>query len=381
MLFNKMTINFSDVLSENGLPLYTAVPAGALVMAEQTLSTGTFVSISNLIRGVGHLSVGSTTTGVPTSTAATMSSSGNHSSGSVLNTNNTNVAPAASYSVAGASAGSHSHTISNIYSGASTGLPLCRRLGFYSLPSGQTTLPAGAIVMSASRPSTDFTATTYTEWLAGASTTATVGTQGGSSSDRNWSVTTSTAGNHIHGSAGTAYDSSNTFLPQITLDSYNTVTAGAHSHTFTLAGNWFIGNYVTAKTWVSNGGALITSGCIVAWNSTSSTLPDGWVFCDGSTVRGVTTPNLIGNRMIKLDPNSHGVVNSGTNSFSAAPAFNYQWAGSHRHLAASQIARGNGQTAAPQHNTDSWFHNHSLSFTTPTTNPASTGLSFIMYIP
>lgn len=375
-----MTINLLDVLSENGLPLYTAVPSGALVMANTTLAGGTFVSKGgNVIRGVDYLSVGTSTS--PTlNVSGTLSSSGNHSSSNLVYSNDTPTVPYRSYSPWTGSAGSHSHTISNVFSGASYGLPLSRALGFYSLPSSTINLPSGAIVFAASNPGTGFTATTYTEWLAGANSTAQIASSIGSNTARTWSVSTGGGGGHSHPTSGSGRDSYNSFEPQIQLDYYLMSSVGNHTHTVSMTGNWSIGNYVTAKSFVSNGSAVISKGCIIAWNSASNVLPAGWAFCDGSTVRGVTTPNLNGNRMIKLDPNSHGVVTSGSNYF-FANLNTSSFSSFHFHGSGTQLTNGNGSVVSQQHKNDDWFHSHSLSYTNQSVDPSSTGLSFIMYIP
>jgi hypothetical protein len=239
----------------------------------------------------------------------------------------------------------------------------------------RSTLPADFIVFSATLPSPDFSLVTEFDgyFLAGASSfdyTTTIPTSS------TWTTTTSSAGGHIHNISTYGYNS----WTQTQVAPFTYITsAGTHSHSLTIRGFQEVQNYVTLKPYVSNGNGVITSGCIIGWAGTSTVLPSGWAFCNGSTVRGVTTPNLNGDKFIKLSSTSHGANYTGVDGIGYGIT-NITTGASHSHAGGSGRSAGNF-TSGNQHNTFGWSHSHYISSTTDYTLPLSKAISFIMYIP
>jgi hypothetical protein len=380
------SIDLFSKLSESGLPLNTKVPVGAIVFTTSTTipSGWTFLpGNSGVLRGRAAAYYGATTSGVPPAVYPTIASAGNHSGPGDVPTADNSVLRSTSYSIYNQSAGAHTHSIGNVLSGYTPRLPDSVFLGMINASSvNSTVLPVNSIVFSASKPATDFSlVSTYDgRYLAAPASLSGAGTTVNASTGNTWYVQTGSGGNHLHGTSTYGYNSNT----QASRAPYTTIgSAGSHAHSVLMTGRQQIGNYTTVTPYVSNGNAVITSGCIIGWAGTSTTLPQGWVFCDGSTVRGITTPNLNGDKFINLSSTSHGVSYIGDDYVSYGVS---SWGGAqHSHASSSGTSAGTF-TSGNQHSTFAWDHSHyfninSLPSGIQTTLPLSMAISFIMYAP
>lgn len=62
------------------------------------------------------------------------------------------------------------------------------------------------------------------------------------------------------------------------------------------------GDITVAPTGKFVGYGTIPVGGIIMWSGNSSTIPDGWALCDGTTYDGYPTPNLKGRFIVGYDP-------------------------------------------------------------------------------
>jgi hypothetical protein len=71
------------------------------------------------------------------------------------------------------------------------------------------------------------------------------------------------------------------------------------------SGNTSISGTLTVGTLVVGSGVLIPVGIIVMWSGLASAVPTGWALCNGATVNGYTTPNLLGRFVVAAGPGSY----------------------------------------------------------------------------
>lgn len=114
--------------------------------------------------------------------------------------------------------------------------------------------------------------------------------------------------------------------------------------TFDNAGDLSVTGTVNGTQIQAGGVPLIPIGGIIMFNGTQASIPAGWAICDGSTVNGVTTPNLV-DRFI-LAAGSTGVpgpaVGATGGSFTSTPTTST--AGSHNHTGATGSAGSHNHT-------------------------------------
>lgn len=391
-----------DQVSERGIPLYGTIPTNGVIFSDGTdLSTSGF-SFTNLgnaggpfvLKGVAPASYTSTTTFSMTSTSASFGSAGSHTGGSsgfpyyIQQFAPYWVTPNSYYNLnyATSAAGAHTHTISNYWSGLSSSHDLVRyQVGLYTNKQTQL-LPSGSIIFAASKPHLSSTVL-GSAYLGMASSTGNINTTVGGSSQ--WTVSTSSSGDHNHSSTS---ERGQVAAGGYTMQSYNTI-AGAHTHDLTFNAQWSIANYIQLSGWKTTEANLpITSGTIIGWASSSTTLPTGWYFCDGGTYNGFTTPNINSNKHIYSSSSGHGTSSSGTDTFgyssysvsdASSPGFTHShptigvsgtfvWSGGYNYSYHSGWASGG------------WSHSHSS--TVPASrslaaNTNSIGLPFIIYLP
>lgn len=105
--------------------------------------------------------------------------------------------------------------------------------------------------------------------------------------------------------------------------------------------------------------ALPPRKIVVAW--ASGTMPSGWAKCDGSTVNGVVTPNLVG-KFLK------GVPNSGTNPGSTGGASSHAHSTTHTHTTGGPIGGTASTFSQPQGVGATTSHTHTLQAQTLSTS-------------
>jgi hypothetical protein len=375
-----------------GLPIYaTSFPSNALLPASSNI-TGrgwVFSNLGNyLVSGVSGTTVGVVTTGSGTSGgtafSGTTSTAGAHT-GSTLNKPIRNLSPGGD-TLWQATDGNHTHSVSINWanSGGSGYHPSNKALGFFSNPSTDT-IPAGSIVFANSQPEGNFSL--YTghngNYIGTASTTGQISTNVGAASFALGGALVGAAPAHYHSSGttgGAVQNTSNPLTPFYPLGQY-LGTGVPHIHSVSGTFSHIINTYIFVKPWISNSDNYISRGCIVLWNSTSTVLPPGWAFCNGTAVRGFTTPNLNQSKVLKISStDTHGSVIAGTNQASASlTVATDSW--SHYHNSASTSSLRYDGITTGNHSTTSVSHSHTISVSAITLNPAMRNLAFIIYLP
>jgi hypothetical protein len=400
--------NLFDQVSERGIPLYGTIPTNGVIFADSDITSkgGSLINMGNrLIKISAPANAGSTVNFSPTTTAVSLSSSGAHTS---TLTNTSTAANPASIEVATfttlnatnndftSSAGAHTHSISNIWSG-STNADLGRLiLGAFDF-AGSKFIPSGGIVFGNSQLHPMYSSWGgYSNWLGMATSTSDINTTiyGASS----YTTTTAASANHSHGPTATRSVTSGSVNFGSTADT----PAGSHSHTVSVSAAWTLNNKVYLWAWKSTDDYIpVVRGTTIGWNSTSTSLPQGWYFCDGGTYNGYTTLNLNQGLHVAVTPGngpfSYGyslttgtdslLVNNFVDSSSANTTYN---AGSHVHSpftnAASPTLGSPTASAFRWHHgawSQGWSHVHTPTPTsaTYTGGPSSYGLPFIVYLP
>jgi hypothetical protein len=254
---------------------------------------------------------------------------------------------------------------------------------YYNTKSTTKLLPANCIVFSETQPSSNFVAFTEgsdkfiayykTGGLAAGTTTGA----------NNYSMTTlgstSSSGNHDHGNStinqATSSAATNPFngfaVP---------ATAGAHTHTDTYAMRLYQ-QYLTMNTWRATVDTPLVNGMIIGYRSTSSKwIPTNWYVCNGQTVKGYVTPNLV-NRYPLCSIGSHNANNISTYDYNG---YDLQYTGSttvtHAHNPSTSNYVANG-TYGANHTSFAWSHTHSFSGKGFDYEPPSRGICFIIYLP
>lgn len=376
-----------------GLPVYaTSFPSNALLPSTSNITGGgwVFSNLGNyLVSGVSGTTVGAVTTGSGTSGgtafSGTTSTAGAHT-GPSTNRPIRNLSPGGDTLYQGI-AGNHFHSVSINWanSGGSGYHPLNKALGFFSNPSTDT-IPAGSIVFANSQPEGNFSL--YTghngNYIGTAKTTGEISTNVGSNNLALGAALVSSGTAHYHSSGttgGSVQNIKNPLTSFYLVSSYYTGTGFDHIHSVTGTFSHAINTYIFIKPWISNSVNYISRGCIVLWNSTSTVLPSGWAFCDGTTVRGFTTPNLNQSKVLKISStDTHGSVIAGTNQASASlTVATDSWSHYHNSSSTSSL-RSDGITTG-YHTTTSVSHSHTISVPPITFNPAMRNLAFIIYLP
>ncbi len=390
MLSSNLLKSSATKVSINGIPLYGRVPVNGLVPAISDIS-GNGWNFNNtlgnyLILGTTAANSNKLTTGVPGGTATVTSSySGDHSSigplGSQQTWNYSSIYTSSGWNGIG---GGHTHSATFTWPGGGSGyIPSSKSLGFFS-GDNLDTLPPNSIVFANTQPDGDFTLYTghNNHRLATASTIGQISSNIGSSSFSLSPVTSSSGGNHYHAN-GTKYKTSQTNWysppPSGYFDQDPPAQTGAHIHSVYGNFNYTSNDVVYLKPWISNSYNYITSGCIILWNNTKSILPTGWVFCDGSTIRGVTTPNLNRSKIFMISSTqNNGYYVSGSNILTLTSTFDSVNV-IHSHLGRT-VYQYYGSISGIYHSYGNWTHSHTGS-TNYSVSPATRSMSFIMYIP
>lgn len=392
--------NLFDQVSERGIPLYGTIPTNGVIFADTNLTSygASLINMGNrLIKISAPASAGTTVNFNPGSASATASTSGQHSGSgtnpsiltgigrwtSGLNTLQGNL---------GTLAGNHNHSITNVWSGATD---LSRfNIGAYSM-AGSRYIPPGGIVFCDSKPHPTYTTWGgYSNWLGMASTISDINTTTGSGASYVVSTTLSAAHNHFSGNTVNARSGSS---GRRTIGS----TTYSHSHNVSVTSTWTLNNKVYLWGWQTiYDYAPIVRGTTIGWNSTSTSLPTGWYFCDGGTYNGYTTLNLNQGLHVAVTPGggpfSYGynlttgtdtlVLNNLVDSSSGTTTYNSL---SHNHTnlitPATNLDFADSGTGQWYHGTWStgWTHIHTFtpaSFTY-SGGPSSYSLPFIIYLP
>ena len=205
--------------------------------------------------------------------------------------------------------------------------------------------------------------------------------QGTTDGGNDYNITSSTSTTHLH--------SSGNVIKGATGGSgvYISGSGGAHTHTITLSHTWSSTNVAYLNSWRASQDTFITSGTIIGWNNTSTSLPTGWFFCDGGTYNGTVTPNLNSGKKIALNVSgqTHGTVVGGTDTVTVGfvsattPAqHNHGWTLSGGFALNNVINYDShgGFTST------TWPHSHSwTSSTVLNGSPTGFNLPFIIYLP
>lgn len=390
MLFSNLLKSTSISISSNGIPLYGRIPVNGLVPAISNISgngwsfdstLGNYLILGNTAANAGKL-----TTGVSTGSATVTSSySGDHSTIGSSGSQQTSIysSPTTSSGWNGLSGG-HTHSATFTWPGGGSGyIPSSKSLGFFAGDNLES-LPPNSIVFANTQPEGNFSLYTghNNHRLATASTTGQISTNVGSSSFSLASVTSTSSGSHYH-ALGTKNKTGQTGWtsppPSGYFDNDPPSFSGAHSHYVTGSFSYTANDVVYLKPWISNSYNYISTGCIILWNNTKSVLPLGWAFCDGTTVRGVTTPNLNRSKIFMISSaqnNGYYVTSSNiltlTSSFTSITV-------PHSHLGGVRY-QYYFSSSPIYHSSGNWTHSHTGS-TNYTVSPATRSMSFIMYIP
>jgi hypothetical protein len=218
---------------------------------------------------------------------------------------------------------------------------------------------------------------------------------GGSSNPISISVLTNSSGDHLHnpspygGSAVTGVVGNFAETDRAFTD----VNAGTvHQHT--VIADFNIRNkYVKLRTYVTtNSNVIISRGMIFGF--VSNVYDPDWVCCNGQTVRGYTTPNLVDRFIMCGDSTlaSHNVTPSYTNdvntvTYLSSTMDTNAWSHSHgvQNPYPASTSLGNLATIRRYHSTASVSHSHSTpsstAFNTFDFEPTHFNLIFYMYLP
>ncbi|MGI5900700.1 MAG: hypothetical protein ACOX8S_12450 [Christensenellales bacterium] len=136
---------------------------------------------------------------------------------------------------------------------------------------------------------------------------------------------------------------------------------GVHSHTvsnLSSASNMPL----TVKFWMMKSqGAAIPIGAIALWSGILSTIPTGWRHCDGSTIDGITVPEIKERYLANPTTNSDVGMKSGLYMHTHNPPTNTGIAGTHEHnisvsvginMEYARVYAGSSVTMAD------WYHAH-----------------------
>ena len=265
------------------------------------------------------------------------------------------------------SSGSHNHAFSNTVSSSSFFPSHIKTLLYTrnnSSPSSFS-LPVGTIVFSANITNNyGITPTSSYDnlYLYATNSTSLAGTTGGSTTF-NLSGTSTSGGDHNHGppSGGTDAPPWNGYM-QATGQKQD-ITSKAHTHTLSIS---FTQNkkYVKLRTYVvQQQNVYISYGMIFGFNT--SNVPADWYCCNGQTVNGYTTPNLVDRYVMcgNSDISSHNVnpvISNDINniSFLNITLDNNTW--SHTHGTSGAYQSISTQNENDYHGTASVSHTHSV---------------------
>lgn len=334
----------TDLYEREGLPFN-----GNLVFFSTTSLNGntswTLTDIQNrYIRATNYSNVGTFfNQAVLTNTVITSAASGSHTgAGALTSCFDTGLLAAKEIYRTGAtpSGGAHSHTIG--ISSFSNTTPKRFNVGVYKANTTVLTtlnyLPAGIVVLAESKPSDDFDQDSSLDncYLFG-SYLSEIGLSPGNSSAKQTFVTSST-GAHSHldsslGQMGDNDDPARVFPGQNRYGNY-AGSGQTHTHTFDLEPTNSLRS-MNLKYWKTTKTTLIANGIITGFTGTSSTiLPKDWYLCNGQTVKGYTTPNLVNNNYIFMtSTGSHGTQKSNFTllSFNYTSS-SYTWTHGHKYF-------------------------------------------------
>jgi len=286
------------------------------------------------------------------------------------------------------SSGSHSHAFSNTVSSSSF-FPSHIKTLLYTRNNGSPSsfsLPVGTIVFSANITNDYGISSTSSYdnlYLYATNSTSLVGTTGGSSTF-NLSGTSTSSGDHTHGppSGGTDAPSWNGYM-QATGQNQD-FTSKAHTHTLTIS---FTQNkkYVKLRTYVvQQQNVYISYGMIFGFNTNN--VPADWYCCNGQTINGYTTPNLVDRYVMcgNSDISSHNITPITANdinniSFLNTTLVNNTW--SHRHGTSGAYQAISTKNENDYHDTASVNHTHSISGASFSYEPDHYNLIYYVYLP
>jgi hypothetical protein len=266
------------------------------------------------------------------------------------------------------SGGSHNHSVSGSSAGASTPSMLNRQnITFLRAVRSVVRLPQNALVAKQTSPanSTAFTRT-GNNYLVGAldSQTFTAGTTFSSSG----SVSTGTAGSHIHIGTSSAY---RPYAVGAYFRNFNYTSGGSHSHTGSIT---FSQSAILSKLlnlWQMVIGGRPETDMIVMYVGTISSIPAPWYLCNGNN----GTLNL-GSYVIGYSNNQWNILvnnnNTGTVTINSAYV-------PHSHISGYERS-ANVAGPSAQHNNYGWSHTHSSMSASGTAYvPPRIGVAFIQY--
>lgn len=114
-----------------------------------------------------------------------------------------------------------------------------------------------------------------------------------------------------------------------------------------------IGDGVTKWSKLKNwGGSGVPIRTIVAWGGSTNEIPEGWALCDGRTLNGITTPNLVG-KFIKAANASGGTGGKNSQSITLTtanmPRHTHTFTGDkHSHDVGSHTHTASGSTSSSE---------------------------------
>jgi hypothetical protein len=282
--------------------------------------------------------------------------------------------------------GAHTHTWTGL--NLTNSLPPYYTVGAYTpAVSTLTLLPINTIIFSAANPNTSLwtAAATVNAALENKSpllpTLASSITATGGALTNTPTLTSSTAAAHGHSGSMTNLTSAGS----TTAFRYNNLGAnGSHSHTSTALTVTMSQQYIKLGSFINTTTAApLVSGMIIAYKNTS-TIPTNWFLCNGQTVRGVTTPDLVTTgRYVRFTSTSHGNTPTSdsltdSNIWSGSATLG-PYSISHTHSTSSAVSSNNNRLDF-YHSSFAWSHNHPVSVNAAY-EPPSINLAFIMYIP
>ena len=384
--------------TRNGSPGPIEAVSNLVIFSVSTISDSNWVSISQddkLIKGRNEnfADVGTAyaaTSGLPTITF-TIGMNGDHAGtiGSAYGVSSSTPSSGGKSNLA-YSAGSHNHTASVSLVGfipSNIKIKLYKRnpnsISFYSLP-------VGSLIFGENLNISGLSATSSYDNKYISSTTSTAGITGGSTTGT-LSFTTSNSGAHFHDGPVNNFDQTiyTGGYGQRTRSGIDTVgQSHAHNGSVTLSQRK---QYVKLRTYqVTGSNVFISSGMIFGFISAIND-PD-WFCCNGQTVRGYTTPNLVDRYIMSGNNNisSHNVMPSGIDDVNDINIINYTldnntW--NHRH-GIGNIEYQNDSAYLPctrYHDYANYSHTHFISpvggVTSYSYEPSHFNLIFYIYLP
>jgi hypothetical protein len=303
-MFGASGVLFSTNYNNNGEKLLTQVSDNIVIPTIQLVSDSNWVPLnfSGFIKSQNADSPfvnSSTSSGGDISLTFTTSSDGNH----LATTGGTYAQPYVSSTVGSGQStyanpsGSHSHTTPPISIAGTSLYPFHLKTKMYTRATNSNkifTLPIGTIVFGENIEDSGVVATsTYSSlYLYATTNDADVGRIGGGTTSRSINLTTSQGGSHNHGATGVrAQNGYNPAFGSEKSAAIDTNQSTGHTHSLSASLTQYI-KYMKLNTYiVQQENVYIRYGMIFGF--TSNNVPPNWYCCNGQTIDGYTTPNLV----------------------------------------------------------------------------------------